>query len=192
MNTRLAKVFYTYRVTPQSTTGISPAELLLHRQPRTHLDLLHPNTPLRVEQVQKQKYDLKARSRSFQNGDLVYVKNFSPGPQWVPGNVLEVSGPVSYVIQLNNGRQRRCHIDHLRAQLGDTDTDEMSQIIPEDSIPFVPTTTETATPTVQSETETTTSEPIVPTTTSTPTFSAVDDIDILAGMENQETLSTGN
>ena len=130
----------------------------------------------------QQKHNSKARSRSFQNGDLVYVKNFSPGPQWVPGKVIEISGPVSYVIQLNDGRQRRCHIDHLRARVGDTDTDEISQIIPEDSIPFAPTTTsittETAipvTPTVQPETETTTSEPIVPTTTSTPTFSTVDD-----------------
>ena len=146
MNTQLAKVLFNYRVTPQLTTWISPAELL-HRQPRTRLDLLRPNTPLRVEekqQVQKRKHDLKARARLFQNGDLVYVKNFSPGPQWVPGKVIEVSGPVSYVIQLNDGRQRRCH---LRARMGDADTEEMSQIIPEDSIPFTPRTTSMATET---------------------------------------------
>ena len=78
MNTQLAQGLFTYRVMPQSTTGVSPAELLLHRQPRTRLDLLRPNTPLRVEekqQVQKRKHDSKSKTRSFQNGDLVYVKN---------------------------------------------------------------------------------------------------------------------
>lgn len=32
---RSAKVLFTYRITPHSTTGISPAELLLSRRPRT-------------------------------------------------------------------------------------------------------------------------------------------------------------
>jgi hypothetical protein len=67
--------------------------------------------------------------------------------------------------------------------MGDTETVEMSQIIPEDSIPFVPTTTtstttETATPVtpiLQPETETNISELIVPTTTSMRTFSSVHD-----------------
>ena len=66
--------------------------------------------------------------------------------------------------------------------MGDADTDEVSQIIPEDSIHFTPTTTytttetaTTVTPTVQPETETTTSELIVSTTTSMPTFPSVDD-----------------
>ena len=194
MNTRLAQVLFTYRVTPQSTTGVSPAELLLHRQPRTRLNLLRPNSPLRVEEkqeVQKRKHDTKSRTRSFQSGDLVFVKNFNPGPQWIPGEVKEVSDPVSYVIQLKDGRQRRCHVDHLHARTGDTDTEEMSQIITEDSIPSTPpatpTNTETPapetpdTPTNQSETETVSPESIVPTTTTTttspttPTLSSVDD-----------------
>ena len=39
MNSRLAKVLLSYRITPQSTTGISPSELLLGRRSRTRLDL---------------------------------------------------------------------------------------------------------------------------------------------------------
>ncbi len=34
MHTRLAQVLLTYHLTPQSTTGISPNELLLGRHPR--------------------------------------------------------------------------------------------------------------------------------------------------------------
>ena len=60
MNTRLAKVLFLYRITPQGTTGVSPAELLLGRRPHTRLDLLRPNTAGRVEerqQQQKQQHD---------------------------------------------------------------------------------------------------------------------------------------
>ena len=37
-----------YRLTPHSTTGQSPAEILLGRRPRSHLNLLHPDTMQRV------------------------------------------------------------------------------------------------------------------------------------------------
>jgi transposase InsO family protein len=37
-----------YRLTPQSMTGVSPAELLLGKQPRSRLDLLKPHTAERV------------------------------------------------------------------------------------------------------------------------------------------------
>ena len=39
MNLRLAKILLTYRVTPQSTTGLAPAEVFLGRRPRTRLDI---------------------------------------------------------------------------------------------------------------------------------------------------------
>jgi len=40
-----------YCLTPQSTTGVSPAELLLGRQLRSRLDLLKPNKTDRVEAI---------------------------------------------------------------------------------------------------------------------------------------------
>ena len=39
--TSLARFLFQYRITPHSTTGISPAELLMGRRPRSHLDLMH-------------------------------------------------------------------------------------------------------------------------------------------------------
>ena len=180
MNTRLAKVLFTYRITPQSTTGISPAELLLGRRPHTRLDLLRPNTARRVEerqQAQKRKHDLRARTRSFKEGDTVFVKNFGSGCQWLPGKILDVSGPVSFRVQLEDGRQRRCHQDHLRLrEVEGAMSSDMSQIAPEDSILISPTTTsesrdpvmtsvssgtppEVGPPTEQTESPTTTSQP---------------------------------
>ena len=75
MNTRLGKVLFSYCITPQGTTGVSPAELLLGRRPHTRLDLLRPNTAGRVEerqQQQKQQHDsrmrLKGESARVQGG----------------------------------------------------------------------------------------------------------------------------
>ena len=38
----LARFLFHYRSTPHSMTGVSPAELLMKRRLRTHLDLLRP------------------------------------------------------------------------------------------------------------------------------------------------------
>ena len=40
LDQRLDKLLFTYRTSPHSTTGVSLAELMLGRKPRTHLDLL--------------------------------------------------------------------------------------------------------------------------------------------------------
>ena len=61
---RLAKVLLHYRIQPQETIGMAPAELLLRRQPRTKLDLLKPNTAQRIEQKQqsqKARHDAKSK-----------------------------------------------------------------------------------------------------------------------------------
>ena len=42
---RLSKFLFWYRLTPHSTTGVPPAELLLGRRPRSKLDLLKPERP---------------------------------------------------------------------------------------------------------------------------------------------------
>ena len=74
----LAKTLFSYRLTPQSTKGISPADLLFGRRPRSSLDLLKPNTADRVEhkqQKEKEQHDAKARNRCFAVGDDVFVRN---------------------------------------------------------------------------------------------------------------------
>ncbi len=96
---------------------MSPAELLLGRQPRTKFELLRPNAADRVEskqQRQKDQHDGSSRDRGFSIGDLVYAKNFGQGQRWWPGKVVEVTGPVSYRVSLESGHIVRRHQDHMR------------------------------------------------------------------------------
>ena len=130
MSFRLAKVLFNYRIAPQTTTGVSPAELLLGRRPRTRLDLLRPNAAERVEerqQKQKAQHDRKARSRTFRVGDAIFLKNFGAGQRWLPGQIVEMTGPVSFQVLLEDGRRKRCHQDQLRSRVVDDEHPDTSQ-----------------------------------------------------------------
>ena len=88
---RLAKFLMWYRLTPHSTTGIPPAELLLGRRPRSKLDLLKPNLADTVQSktdIQKKHHDTRAKSRSFNRDDLVYAKDFPNQKNWLPGKIV--------------------------------------------------------------------------------------------------------
>ena len=117
LKTRLVRVLLSYRITPQSSTGVSPAELLFGQCPRTRLDLLKPNLADKVENKQLQEkvdHDRPARSRSFNVDETVYVGNFGPGQKWMPGTIVATTGPVSYCVLLEDGRAWRRHQDHMR------------------------------------------------------------------------------
>ena len=116
MEERLAKVLMAYRTTPQSTTGVTPAELLQGRRIRTRLDMLKPSLEEQVEQKQsrqKSNHDSN-RTTAFLKGERVYARGFGTGPKWVPATIDEVSGPVSYLVRLEDDRVVRRHQDHLR------------------------------------------------------------------------------
>ena len=114
----LSKYLFKYRITPHSTTGVPPAELLMGRRLRSKLDLLYPELSDRVEREQrrqKQFHDSGKPARVFTVGDHVYAKNFSnTGPKWLPGAVIEVTGPLSYQIQLQDETIVRRHVDSVR------------------------------------------------------------------------------
>ena len=55
MRSRIATVLFAYWLLPQTTTGLSPSELLLGHHPRSRLDLLKPNTAERVEHQQSKQ-----------------------------------------------------------------------------------------------------------------------------------------
>ncbi|KAK3746542.1 hypothetical protein QZH41_005600 [Actinostola sp. cb2023] len=119
METKLQRVLFNYRITPHSTTEKSPAEMLMGRKLRCRLDLLHPNLQgkIHVKQMKmKQLHDQHAKLREFSTGDPVYMKNFGPGPHWIPAVVQEVTGPLSYTVLLGDGRIQRRHVDHLRTK----------------------------------------------------------------------------
>ena len=111
---KVSKFLFNYRITPHSTTGIAPSELLMNRRLRSWLDLLHPEISRKVEA--KQKAGPNKTVRQFSENDNVFVRNFSGKPSWVPGTILKVTGPLSYVIKLQDGKTVRRHVDHVRSR----------------------------------------------------------------------------
>ena len=115
---KLSKFLFEYRITPHSTTGVAPCELLMKRRLRSRFDLLHPEVSKKVESQQKKQVEFHDNSRplrSFKVNDKVYAKNLiNNTPKWIAGTVTKVTGPLSYVIQLEDGRIVRRHVDHVK------------------------------------------------------------------------------
>ena len=90
------------------------------RCPRSKLDLLYPTVPSKVERQQERQKSCHDRSpvlRAFSVTDTVFVKNFSSvPPRWLPGKVLRVTGPLSYEVELLDGRIVRRHVDAVKSR----------------------------------------------------------------------------
>ena len=118
MMDRLSRFLFWYRNTPQQTTGVSPAELLMGRRLRSALDLVHPDLASRVAKAQayqKKTHDKHARFREFNVGDSVFARNFGRGHSWVPAVVLARTGPVSWQVEVEEtGLRWRRHVDQIR------------------------------------------------------------------------------
>ena len=106
-----------YRITPHSTTGISPSEMLMGRRPRSCLDLIIPDISKRVigkQQIQKANHDHRGKQRTLNVGDSVNVRNFAAtGDNWLPGSIVESLGPLSFCVKLSDGRLVKRHIGHI-------------------------------------------------------------------------------
>ena len=126
---RLSNTLASHRLTPHATTGKTPCELLLGRRIRTRLDFLRPNTADKVEKQQaqqKKSHDKQSKLRKFSEGSTVWVRNMPSGEKWIPGVVLQAHGDVSYSVELEGGRVRKCHIDQLRTAHAQTPSAELS------------------------------------------------------------------
>ena len=71
LKTKLARFLFDYRITPHSTTGIAPAELLMHRQLKSRLHLIRPDVGVKVVAEQtKQKANMTVMLK-FELSNLV-------------------------------------------------------------------------------------------------------------------------
>ena len=115
---KLAKFLFKYRITPHSSTGVAPAELLMGRRLRSRLDLLKPDLVTTVENSQlKQKlaHDNKQPFRAFTEGEPVYVQDFTVSKQkWISGTIQRATGPVSYIVLLSDGSTVKRHVDNIK------------------------------------------------------------------------------
>ena len=86
----------------------------MKRKLHTQLDRLYPNVVDRVRSKQaKQKaaHYYHAKERTLDEGQAVYVKDFRYKKTWMPGTVVDKTGPVSDRIQLDDGSVIRRHQD---------------------------------------------------------------------------------
>ena len=149
---RLSKFLFTYRITPHTTTGIAPAQLLMNRRLRSRFDRLFPDLQQHVQKKQAEQAASHNNSkplRSFKVGDLVYTKDFSSTPLiWIPGTVVKVTGPLSYHIELDDGRVVRRHVDAVRARCDSADPSPLNDSpLPQDDL-YLPTRVSPPTPAI--------------------------------------------
>ena len=88
-------------------------------KPHTRFDLLKPNLEHRVlakQAVQKDQHDQHAHLRSLEAGHPVMAKNMHHGENWIPGVILKQLGPVSFLVDVGEGRTWKRHIDHLKVR----------------------------------------------------------------------------
>ena len=123
---RLSSYLLTYRTTPHATTGVPPCKLLMQRELRTRLSLLQPNpenSVMEKQDRQKSSFDRRSRSRNFVEGDRVMVRDFRSGPNWVPAVIVEVLGPVTYIVETDHGQHWKRHVDQIKSWINRTVTE---------------------------------------------------------------------
>ncbi|XP_040355390.1 uncharacterized protein K02A2.6-like [Ixodes scapularis] len=144
---RLDSFLLSYRNTPNSTTGRTPAELFLKRQPRVKLSLLKPDF---VKAMQNKQQHLKEQSdasrganRSFVVGDTVLVKTVRGElVSWEEGVVTQVVSPVTYLVKVAQV-VRFTHADHIRDRLASPTSLAAPPTPEEPTLPDVPVPRET-------------------------------------------------
>ena len=85
LENKLSHFLFHYHLTPQTTTELSPAELLLGTHIKSCLDLLQPTVKPKVTQNllrQKANHDKSTRLCVFNVGDKVFVTNPQSTPVW--------------------------------------------------------------------------------------------------------------
>ena len=112
---RITKVLFWYRISPHTTTGCPPAELLLRKISLSRLNLVFLTPSIQVEENQTQQ-KLKHNSTAhgldyFLKQTKVLVENFPSENDWIYGEIVQNVGPVSFVVKLNEGQIVKCHMD---------------------------------------------------------------------------------
>ena len=109
IETKVNRLLFKYRMTPHTSTGVSPSQLMLKREIRTPFHLMQPGSKITP------RPEARSAGRKFREGDLVWSKNFGVGDKWVPGVVESVRGNVNYNVSLVGKKETvHRHIDQLR------------------------------------------------------------------------------
>ena len=106
-------------MTPHSTIGLSPAELMFGRRLRCRFGLLWPfeNVSTRVfqrQEAQRYHHTRRPQSVNFPEAAPIMVRDYSTrSSKWTPGNVDNQIGPLSYECTLQRVGVVRRHQDQI-------------------------------------------------------------------------------
>ena len=122
----LASFLLSYRMTPQASTGRSPADLFLKRELRNRFSLLRndlDSKPHTSQQKQKEFHDTrKSVLREFTVGENVRVKSTRDKViKWFSGKIVKRMGLNTYLVRVG-AKMRYVHVDHL-LKTGEQDVD---------------------------------------------------------------------
>ena len=130
MEDRLNRFLFRYRVTPQATTGFSPAELLMGRKLRCVFDQVHPDVARQArecrDKMQAREAPKTRRICAFVVGEKVFVRDYRSNERWFPAIVTKVLGTRTYEVKGLDDRVSVRHVDHLRVRHVDTESRERS------------------------------------------------------------------
>ena len=136
---RLMSFLLTYQITPHSTTNVAPCTLF---DVKTRFDLMQPEISGNVatkQANQKFYHDKHSKTRELFIGQRVMVRNLRPGDKWVPGTIVERTGPLSYLVQVGRGKTWKLHIDHLRQMNDSPQEEQMTETRDSDTLIQFPT-----------------------------------------------------
>ena len=132
MDTKLNRLLFTYRMTPSSTTGKSPAELVFQRQPRSMFHRIVPGNN-KPKLARKDNEVENKHVKSFSEDDPVWVKAFDEKKKWIAGIVVKKIGKVNYhVVLCGEDKVMHRHVDQLSARVPNLGvSEEAVQLEPE-------------------------------------------------------------
>ncbi|KAF2888333.1 hypothetical protein ILUMI_17840 [Ignelater luminosus] len=110
---KLANFLFTYRNSPSTVTGLSPAESILKNRPRTRFDLLKPN----IYQTCKPTGLSTNSAKLYNVNELVYVKN-AQTRLWNKGKIVKVCSHSTYLVLIEN-EVKFVHADSIRPRYND-------------------------------------------------------------------------
>ena len=78
---------------------------------------------------QKDTHDQHAKLRNLSVDSPVMVREFRNSNKWIPGTVLKKLGPVTYRVDVGEGRIWKRHIDHLGMEPQPTTVDATNDTV---------------------------------------------------------------
>ena len=107
LETQVSRLLFSYRCTPHTATGVSPAELLMRRRLRSRLSAVK-------EHREENPAGTVHKTREMEIGDSVITRSYT-AEKWMKGVIMGRSGAVMYEVEMPDGRVARRHVDQIRA-----------------------------------------------------------------------------